>query len=152
MALVLPPELLREKARVRGALLSVLEVCAAALVSGRNVLIIDDGIEQGVAIAEAIIGTACESGACLGSLMLSERSSKLLSIEEVVQEPLREDFWLLVRGADSSATARVANYSRPGRLDYGWRAILVSRGPLSRVISETDARTRRGFACVDLAA
>jgi hypothetical protein len=152
MATLLPPDALREKARVRGVLVEAVATCAAALGAGRNVLLLAASVERGIALAEAIAGTACEAGICLGVLTLPGRASLLLGPPDVVAEQFVDDVWLIVREADSEVIARVADYSERPRLDAGWRAILVSSEPLKTILAQTDARTRRRFAFVPMAA
>jgi hypothetical protein len=152
MATVLPLGALREKARIRGVLVDAVATCAAALAAGRNVLLLDESIEHGMALAEAIAGTACDAGICLGVLTLPGSASLLLTPSNVVVERFVDDLWLIVRAADSGVITRVADYSERRRLDAGWRAILVSGEPLNTILAQTDARTRRRFAFVTMAA
>lgn len=153
MAPDLPLETARRKARARGVLVAALETSLAALAAGRNVLIVDETVERGVALAEAIVGTACEVGICIGALTVTGNTLLLLTHADLVAERFVNDVWLIVRSADPQALSRIAAYSDRARLaGTGWRAMVVSADPLSAVIVQTDARTRRRFACVDMAA
>lgn len=152
MAILLSLDVARQNARSRNVPIRPLETCVAALAGGRNVLILDEEVERGIALAEAIVGAAAASGTCLGSLTLTGNTVLLLSPDEFLTERFRNDVWLIVRSADQQAITRIADYSERSRIDHGWRALLVSREPLKNIVDRTDARTRRRFAYVALEA
>lgn len=150
MAIALSVSAIREKIDARGLRFDQAEICAAALMAGRHVVLVSGYPERALAFAEAFAGVALEAGISLGTLTLSGESAHLLTPTDVVAPGFRDDFWLIVSRADSAAVEHIAAHIKERAPATNWRALLIATHPMRRLIQRAIARSSRHFALIEV--
>ena len=150
MSVVLPMAALRERIDARGLHIDNAKACAAALQAGRHLILTSPNPERALACAEAFASVAVEAGLALGALTLSGNAARLLTLNEVVSDAFKDDFWLIVSRADADAVERTATYIVHRRPSEHWRAVVVTSCSPRRLLGERMLRSGRLFAVFEI--
>lgn len=122
----------------------------SSLSAGRHILLLAANPYKGLALAELASDVAADEGLCYGGLTVAPHAARLLSPANIIVEELRDDFWLIVRAADSSAISRVEEYIAEARPARAWRAIVVTPVGYRDALSGLSAASRLRFAVIEV--
>jgi hypothetical protein len=105
---------LRKRAIARGIAVpdSVLASALASLRIQKHLLLFGDEIEFLEAIVELIADDAADSGASYGTLVVPPETAALIPLKDILLDPFRRDFWVVLRRTDAVALRRIIDQLR----------------------------------------
>jgi hypothetical protein len=143
-------EALHQRARARGiglgdAVLNAL----ASLKARKNLLLFGETIDLADAVAELITDEAADAGLCYGTLILPPATVALISLEHILVDHFRSDFWLVLRRADVLSLRRIVDYLRKDRAESPQRLLATTVNP-PRVLGGLTPEARRQLALIEV--
>jgi hypothetical protein len=129
---------------------SVIATTIAALEIGKFP-VIRGNTARGEAFVELVGDQAVDCGLCLGTVIVRNATLALLSMRNIIANGFRNDFWMIVRGAENAGLQTLIDYSvEIGISGATWRFIASCAAESNSFSDGPSLAANRRIAVIEL--